>query len=152
MRGMIRLGALALAGTAVAGCSQITITSDTIVDGTARIADATTNAVQGTSNITTDTANDVDARTHAARREFVDSQYAMLKREAAQGSGEHLDALAYMMHAQDTAAFDAQIQAHYQTLFGNADEAGDADQWLSQLYQVVGTPPDMAMASAATAG
>ena len=88
MRPMIRLGALALAGTALAGCSQITITSDTIVDGTARIADATTNAVQGTSNVTTNTANDVDARTHAARREFVGSQMAMIKREAARGQGE----------------------------------------------------------------
>jgi len=149
MRGMIRLGALALAGSALAGCSQITITSDTIVDGTAQIADATTNAVQGTSNITTDTTNDIDARTHAARREFVDSQYAMLKREAAQGSGENLDALAYMMHANDTQAFDKQVQNNYQSLFG-AD--ADADQWLTRLYQVVGTPPDMTMASAAAAG
>ena len=33
MRGMFRLSALALAGTALAGCSQITITSDTIVNG-----------------------------------------------------------------------------------------------------------------------
>ena len=145
MRPMIRLGALALVGTAVAGCSQITITSDTIVDGTARIADATTNAVQATSNVTTDTANDVDARTHAARREFVGSQMAMIKREAARGQGENLETLAYMMQADDTQAFEQQVQANYQTLF--ATDA-DADQWLSRLYDVVGTPPDMALAAA----
>ncbi|GAB3683532.1 DUF3015 family protein [Salinisphaera aquimarina] len=149
MRPMVRLGALALAGSALAGCSQITITSDTIVDGTARIADATTNAVQGTSNITTDTASDVDARTHAARRKFVDSQYAMLKREAAQGQGENLDALAYMMHAENTQAFDQKVQANYESLFSSD---ADADQWLTRLYQVVGTPPDMKMASAGAAG
>lgn len=145
MRPMIRLGALALAGTALAGCSQITITSDTIVNGTARIADATTNAVQGTSNVTTNTANDVDARTHAARREFVGSQMAMIKREAARGQGENLEALAYMMHAEDTQAFENQVQASYQSLF--ASDA-DAEQWLTRLYQVVGTPPDMQVATA----
>lgn len=144
-----RLGVLALAGSALAGCSQITITSDTIVDGTARIADATTNAVQGTSNVTTDTANDVDARTHAARREFVGSQMALLQREAARGQGEHLEALAYMMHADDTAAFEQTVQNNYQALF--SDDA-DADQWLTRLYRIVGTPPDMAMASAGSAG
>jgi len=149
MRGMFRLSALALAGTALAGCSQITITSDTIVNGTAQIADATTNAVQGTSDITTDTTNDIDARTHAARREFVDSQYAMLKREAAQGSGENLDALAYMMHVNDTQAFDEQVQKNYENLFG-ADT--DSEQWLTRLYQVVGTPPDMTLASSAANG
>lgn len=145
MRPMIRLGALALASTALAGCSQITVTSDTIVAGTSRIADATTNAVQGTSNVTTNTADDVDARTHAARREFVGSQMAMIKREAARGQGENLDALAYMMHAEDTRAFEAQVQANYQSLF--ASDA-DAEQWLTRLYQVVGTPPDMKVASA----
>lgn len=145
MRPMIRLGALALAATALAGCSQITVTSDTIVAGTSRIADATTNAVQGTSNVTTNTADDVDARTHAARREFVGSQMAMIKREAARGQGENLEALAYMMHAEDTPAFEYQVQANYQSLF--ATDA-DADQWLTRLYQAVGTPPDMTVASA----
>lgn len=148
MRPMVRLGALALAGSALAGCSQITITSNTIVDGAARIADATTNAVQGTSNITTDTADDVDARTHAARREFVDSQYAMLKREAARGQGENLEALAYMMHADNTQAFENQVQSNYQTLFSSD---ADADQWLARLYSVVGTPPDMTVASSSGA-
>lgn len=145
MRATIRLGAVALLGTAVAGCSQITITSDTIVDGTARIADATTNAVEGTSNVTTNTADDVDARTHAARREFVGSQMAMIKREAARGQGENLETLAYMMHAEDTQAFKAKVQANYQRLFANDAEA---EQWLTRLYQVVGTPPDMQVASA----
>lgn len=140
MRPITRFTALALAGTALAGCSQITVTSDTIVDGTARIADATTNAVNATSDVTTHTANDVDARTHAARREFVDSQMAMIKRDAARGQGENLETLAYMMHADNTRAFEQDVQSHYQVLF-----AGDtnAEQWLQRLYRAVGTPPDM---------
>lgn len=145
MRPIIRASALALAGTALAGCSQITITSDTVVAGTARIADATTNAVQGTSNVTTHTADDVDARTHAARRKFVGSQMAMIKRDAARGQGENLETLAYLMHADNTQAFENQVQANYSELF--ASDA-DADQWLTRLYQVVGTPPDMQVASA----
>lgn len=146
MRRIIRVGALAMAVGAVAGCSQITVTSDTIVNGTSRIADATTNAVAATSDVTTDTANDVDARTHAARRKFVGSQMAMLKREAARGQGENLEALAYMMHAQNTRAFEHEVQQNYATLFDGSDVT--ADQWLTRLYQVVGTPPDMKVASA----
>ena len=50
-----------------------------------------------------------------------------------------------MMHAEDTQAFEHQVQANYASLF-----AGDADaeQWLTGLYEVVGTPPDMQVASA----
>ena len=145
---VLRLGVLVLAGGALAGCSQITITSDTIVDGSARIADATTNAVEGTSAVTTDTANDVDARTHAARREFVGSQMAMLQREAARGQGEHLETLAYLMHADDTDAFQSEMQANYQSLFSGE---ADAEQWLTRLYDAVGTPPDMKDAASGTA-
>lgn len=146
---ILRLGVLALAGGALAGCSQITVTSDTVVDGAARIADATTNAVEGTSAVTTDTANDVDARTHAARREFVGSQMAMLRREAARGRGEHLDTLAYMMHAENPSAFKAAVQANYRTLFSGQ---ADAEQWLGRLYDTVGTPPDMQVAANGAAG
>ena len=49
MRNLLGFGLVLGAGLAMTGCSQITVTSDTIVDGTARIADATTNAVQQTS-------------------------------------------------------------------------------------------------------
>ncbi len=146
MRTVATMGALLVAGTALAGCSQITITSDTLVDGTARLADATTNAVAGTSAVTTDTANDVDARTHQARLAFVDSQMQMLRREAARGDGENLETLAYMMRADDTRAFERQLQANYSALFNR--DASSADEWLARLYNVVGTPSDMTVATA----
>lgn len=139
MRLITRFGALAFVGVATAGCSQITVTSDTLVNGTARIANATTNAVRATSDATTNASNNF-AQSHDARRKFVASQYAMLKREAARGQGEDLDTLAYMMDAKNTQAFNAQLQSHYASLFSGQQ---NADAFLSRLYQTVGTPPDM---------
>lgn len=147
MRKLVCVGAIAVASVAVAGCSQITVTSDTLVNGTARIADATTNAVQGTSNATTDASRNAFAQNHDARRRFVQSQYAMLKSEAARGQGEDLNALAYMMRAKDKQAFAAEVQSHYATLFSGKQ---NADAFLSRLYGVVGMPSDMQDAPAGT--
>ncbi|HET7315334.1 DUF3015 family protein [Salinisphaera sp.] len=146
MRNTACLGAIAGLGLAVTGCSQITVTSDTLVNGTARIADATTNAVQSTSQSTTNATRNNFAQTHKARKKFVHSQYAMLKREAARGSGEDLDALAYMMQATNKQAFEATVQANYGKLFSGKP---NADAFLSRLYQVVGTPPDMTASASA---
>lgn len=49
-----RLSALAFAGCATAGCSRIAVTSNALVNGTARLADATTDAAQGASDATSD--------------------------------------------------------------------------------------------------
>lgn len=124
----------------LAGCSQITVTSNTLVNGTARIADATTNAVKSTSDFTTNTTRRADAQTHQARLAYVRSQMDMLRREAAVGEGEHLEALAYMMQADSEARFARLVQDHYGTLFNRSD---NAEQMLSNLYNVAGMPPDM---------
>ncbi len=145
MRTVAKMSVLIAAGAALGGCSQITVTSNTLLDGTARIADATTNAVEGTSAVTTNTANDVDSRSHQARLSFVDSQMQMLRREAARGEGENLETLAYMMRNDDTRAFERQVQANYSSLF---DRNADADEWLARLYDVLGTPSDMTVAAA----
>ena len=141
MRNLLGFGLVLGAGLAMTGCSQITVTSDTIVDGTARIADATTNAVQQTSNGTTNASRSAFAQNHDARRKFVDSQYAMLKNEAARGHGEDLNALAYMMRAEDKQAFAARVQSNYDVLF-SGKATGDA--FLTRLYDVMGAPSDMA--------
>lgn len=140
MRKIPCFGAVACLGFAVAGCSQITVTSNTLINGTARIADATTNAVKETSQATTDATHNNSAQTHRARRKFVHSQYAMLKSEAARGSGEDLDALAYMMQIKNKQTFESKVQANYGELFSGKP---NADAFLSRLYKVVGTPPDM---------
>lgn len=128
------------AAAALAGCAQVTVTANTLVNGSARIADATTNAVEGTSDFTTNTTERADAQTHQARLEFVRSQMAVLRREAAAGEGEHLAALAYMMQADSKAGFSELVQRNYSALFTGAD---NAEQVLDNLYGVTGTPPDM---------
>lgn len=140
MRKIVTLSAAVGVGLAMTGCSQITVTSNTLVNGTARIADATTNAVRETSQATTDATHDNYAQSQEARKKFVHSQYAMLKSQAARGSGEDLDALAYMMQAKNKRAFESKVQAHYSELFSGKPSA---DAFLSRLYNVVGTPPDM---------
>lgn len=144
MRTVAKLGVLLSAGTVIAGCESITVTSNTLVRGTAQIADATTNAVAGTSNATTNTANDIDAQSHQARLKFVGSQMAMLRREAARGEGDNLEALAYLMRAEDVSVFENRVQANYQVLFANDPGAGE---WLARLYTAVGQPADMTVAT-----
>lgn len=132
------LGVLAVA--AVSGCAQITVTADTVVDGVARVADATTNAVAGTSDVTSDTAQDIDSSTHQARLAFVDSQLVLLRREAAAGGGQHVQALAKLMGEQDSKSFARALQANYGAIF-----VGDqnAEQVLQKVYTVIGLPADM---------
>lgn len=131
----------ALAGLLLTGgCAQITVTADTVVEGTSRIADATTNAVQGTSNFTTNTSREADARTHQARLSFLKSEMDMLRREAAAGDGERLKALGYMMQAENEAAFAQLMQSHYGQIFADANSP---EQALQAVYAVAGTPPDM---------
>ncbi|MDN5862283.1 MAG: DUF3015 domain-containing protein [Salinisphaera sp.] len=129
-----------LAVLGLGGCAQLTVTSNTLVDGMARIADATTNAVAGTSDATTDTTRDIDASTHQARLAFMRSQMVLLRREAAAGGGEHVRALAQLMGKQNTQTFARNLQAHYGDIFVHG---ADADQVLSNVYSVFGRPPDM---------
>lgn len=140
MRKIARFSAVASLGVVVTGCSQITVTSDTLVNGTARIGDASTNAVKETSQGTSNAPRNSSAQTHEARRKFVSSQYAMLKSEAARGSGEDLDALAVMIQAKNAQAFESEVQAKHRRLFSGKPSA---DAFLSRLDKVVGTPPDM---------
>lgn len=136
----IRTTAMAAVIVALAGCAQISVTANTLVEGTARIADATTNAVDATSDYTSRLAAGVDAQTHQARLAFVRSQMTILQREAAAGEGKHLAALAYMMQVENEARFARLVQQHYAELFQRTD---NAKQMLTALYNVAGTPPDM---------
>src|SRR5699024_5426505 len=144
MRNAARLGVFVAVGMAIAGCESITVTSNTLLRGTARLADATTNAAAGTSNATSDTAQDIDARNYQARLDFVGSQMAMLRREAARGQGDNLEALAYLMRIDDVSAFEARVQANYQALF-----VGDpsAAEFLARLSDTVGQPANMQVAA-----
>ncbi len=116
MRRIISLGAVASVGCIVAGCSQITVTSDTLVNGTRALPMRPPTPSRRPARAPRIRRKRF-AHTHKARKKFVHSQYAMLKREAARGSGEDLDALAYMMQANNKSAFESKVQANYSQLF-----------------------------------
>lgn len=107
---------LLLAATALAGCAAITSTTNT----TARTLDATFKATTQSSESTT--AGDEESSEYAKARQFVDSQFVLIRREAAAGGGEHTAALARLMGVSNVAAFDDWLQSNYQPLFGNLSE------------------------------
>lgn len=110
-----KLTILFLAAPAIAGCSAVTSTTNT----TARTLDAGLKATTQSSEATT---NGESSPEYADARRFVDSQFAMIRREAATGGGEHTAALARLMGTSDTAAFDAWLQSNYAVLFNNLSQ------------------------------
>lgn len=53
------------------------------------------------------------------------SQFAMVRREAAAGGGEHVTALARLMNEPNREAFGAWMQANYAVLFTGLDNRAD---------------------------
>jgi len=53
---------------------------------------------------------------------FVDVRIASIKKEAAAGEGENLDALAKLMGKNDKAAFSGWMQTNYDELFNNLQQ------------------------------
>ena len=94
------------------GCSLISTTTDT----TAQIAEGITAATAATSDGTTGLSESGGADT-ARATEFVESQLVYLRRDAATGSGEHLQAFAELMGEQDPAEFGRWAQRNYAPLF-----------------------------------
>lgn len=113
-----RLITLILAAVALAGCSAITSTTNT----TARTLDAT---LKGTTQSTEGTTAGEAQSEYAAARQFVDSQFVMIRREAAAGGGQHTAALARLMGAPNVAAFNAWLQANYATLFSGLSKRAE---------------------------
>lgn len=102
----------------LAGCGAITSTTDTV----GRTLEVATDAVtQGTASTTDATSGGKEAPDYADARRFVHSQIVQVRREAAAGEGEHLAALANLMHEPDADAFGHWMQAHYQPLFSNLE-------------------------------
>ena len=54
----------------------------------------------------------------AQAQDFADTQSVALRREAATGEGENLDALAALLHEDNPDAFGQWMQSNYSTLYG----------------------------------
>jgi len=60
---------------------------------------------------------EVDEDSFSRAQDFADSRSVALRREAATGGGENLDAFATLLGEDDTKAFGQWMQAHYAQLY-----------------------------------
>ena len=72
-------------------------------------------------DITSSTSGSLDAVTPdmSSLNNFVDVRFASIQKEAAQGEGENLNALAELMGKEDKVAFSYWMNANYDDLFTN---------------------------------
>ncbi|MDT0633688.1 DUF3015 family protein [Spectribacter hydrogenooxidans] len=101
----------------VAGCSAVTSTTNTAAKALEQVSDTTSQS----SDATTEGPN----TSYAEAREFVDSQFHIVRREAATGGGEHTAALARLMGENDPQAFGSWLQDNYGVLFSDLENHGD---------------------------
>lgn len=113
-----KLITLMVAIPALAGCSAISSTTNSAAKTLNLTLDGTTNSI-GSS-----TGGD-NASSYAKAKQFVDSQYAMIRREAAAGGGVHTAALARLMGASDVEAFNTWLQSNYATLFDDRSKQAE---------------------------
>ncbi|MCK5396586.1 MAG: DUF3015 family protein [Gammaproteobacteria bacterium] len=74
-------------------------------------------------DITSSTSSALDTVTpDVTLNRFVDVRIASIKKEAAAGEGENLDALAKLMGKQDKTAFSGWMQTNYDELFNNLQQ------------------------------
>ena len=76
-----------------------------------------------TTDITSSTSSTVDTVTpDVTLNRFLDVRIASIKKEAAAGEGENLEALAQLMGKQDKQAFSGWMQVNYDVLFNNLEQ------------------------------
>ncbi len=74
-------------------------------------------------DITSSTSSTLDTVTpDVSLNRFVDVRIASIKKEAAAGEGENLNALASLMGKEDKAAFSGWMQTNYDELFNNLQQ------------------------------
>ncbi|HYW77114.1 MAG TPA: DUF3015 family protein [Gammaproteobacteria bacterium] len=108
---------------ALSGCSAVVSTTNAVADA----AHQTTRMTSSTS----DSFEDAGYR-HRAKR-FVDTDIDAIRRQAARGYGDELDALAVLLHEPNRAAFPRWMQAHYADLFSNLQKPA---QLLDRIHRL----------------
>lgn len=74
-------------------------------------------------DVTSSTSGTLDTVTpDVSLNRFVDVRLASIQKEAAQGEGENLDALAELMGKNDKQAFSLMLHSNYDSLFGGLDK------------------------------
>ncbi len=76
--------------------------------------------------VTSSTSSTLDAVTpDVTLNEFVSKRYVAIRHDAANGGGEHLDALAQLMGKQDSRDFARLMQANFETIFKDVDQPAE---------------------------
>ena len=77
-------------------------------------------------DVTSSTSSTLDAVTpDVTLNRFVDQRYVAIRKDAARGAGENIDALAQLMGKQDKKAFAVWMQGNYDELFTGLDKPVD---------------------------
>ena len=105
--------AAATACTELAGCSALTSTTHRTGDGITAVGRGTAHVTRATSNAS---ITEPDVPRYAAAEAFARSQMPILKREAAEGGGEHVQTLALLL-GERRDRLGAWLQQHYSRLF-----------------------------------
>ena len=103
----------------LSGCAAFTSTTDTVAEAAHTIANGVSTSSRATSNAS---VTEPDTPRYARAVEFVDSQRDALQREAATGSGEHVDALAALLEPDQSngaSNLGPWLQAHYGDVFND---------------------------------
>lgn len=125
------LPAVLLASMAASGCSTLTVATHQSVDVTAQSANASTQATRASFQATTDSTRDTRQATYRSSLAFVRANMRPIRREAARGYGDHVSALAMLLHTRHSGAFECWMQRNYQPLFSNVN---GPRQLLNRIY------------------
>ena len=73
-------------------------------------------------DVTSSTSSTTDTVTpDVTLNNFIDKRYDAIRKDAARGGGENIEALAHLMGARDSAALAQWMQANYAEIFGDDD-------------------------------
>lgn len=108
--------ATGLALVTLSGCSALVSTTNTTADALHTVSHGVSVSSRSTTNVTS--GGDADQANAARTREFVASEHAALRREAAFGGGEHIRTLAELVGDDQPTDLGAWMQSHYGQLFG----------------------------------
>ena len=99
---------------------------------------STMSACTAITDVTSSTSSTLDAATpDITLNNFIDKRYDAIRKDAARGQGENIEALSQLMGEQDAASFAVWMQKNYEHLFGNNQKPADLITKLEQYGSVM---------------
>lgn len=94
---------------------------------------STMSACTAITDVTSSTSSTTDTVTpDVTLNNFIDKRYDAIRKDAARGQGENIEALSQLMGEEDSASFASWMQKNYAQLFGNNDKPADLITKLEQ--------------------